>query len=99
VTATIRRATRADAKFLAWVMLAAGRSQLDLGAWDLIIGADEAGCLDYLGRLAVAEPRSLCHYERVWPAEVDGHPWQHGIRESHASPRARSSGGVDWRTS
>ena len=36
------------------VMLSASRAHLARGLWDLIIGADEAGCLDYLRRLALA---------------------------------------------
>lgn len=70
----IRRGTLADAEFLAWVMFAASRAQLNRGLWDLIIGADEAGCLDYLRRLALAEPRSLYHCENFLIAEVDGAP-------------------------
>ena len=61
-----------DAEFLAWVMLSASRSHLTRGLWDLIIGADEAGCLEYLRRLALAEPRSLYHYESFLVAEVAG---------------------------
>jgi ribosomal protein S18 acetylase RimI-like enzyme len=68
----IRRAQAEDADFLAWVMLAASRGHLARGIWDLRIGADDAGCLDYLRRLALAEPRSLCHYEAFRVAEVDG---------------------------
>ena len=68
----IRRANSGDAEFLARVMLSASRSHLARGLWDLIIGADEAGCLDYLRRLAVAEPRSLYHYESFLIAETAG---------------------------
>ena len=68
---TIRRATRDDAEFLAWVMLASSRSHISRGAWDLIIGGDDAQCLDYLKRLVLAEPRSLCHYGSFLVAEVD----------------------------
>ncbi len=68
----IRRANSSDAEFLAWVTLTASRSYLPRGLWDVIIGADEAGCLDYLRRLAVAEPRSLYHYESFLVAEVGG---------------------------
>jgi ribosomal protein S18 acetylase RimI-like enzyme len=70
----VRRANSGDAEFLAWVTLAASRSHLARGLWDLIIGADETGCLDYLRRLAVAEPRSLYHYESYIVAEVGGEP-------------------------
>jgi ribosomal protein S18 acetylase RimI-like enzyme len=70
----IRRATSDDAEFLAGVTFSASRSHLPRGLWDLIIGADEAGCLDYLRRLAVAEPRSLYHYDSFLIAEVAGQP-------------------------
>jgi ribosomal protein S18 acetylase RimI-like enzyme len=70
----IRRATLADVDFLAWVMLAASRGHSPRGVWDLVIGADDAGCLEYLKRLAMAEPRSLCHYESFHVADVDGQP-------------------------
>jgi GNAT superfamily N-acetyltransferase len=72
MAASIRRANLDDAEFLAWVMLAASRSHLARGLWDLIIGADEAGCLDYLRRLVIAEPRSLYHYDTFLIAEVAG---------------------------
>src|SRR5580658_5645929 len=68
----IRRANASDAEFLASVVLSASRAHLDRGLWDLIIGANEAGCLDYLRRLAIAEPRSLYHYDSFLIAEVDG---------------------------
>ena len=68
----IRRGTLDDAEFLAWVMFAASRAHLKRGLWDLIIGADETGCLDYLRRLALAEPRSLYHCESFLIAEIDG---------------------------
>jgi ribosomal protein S18 acetylase RimI-like enzyme len=68
----IRHGAAGDAEFLAWVMFAASRSHLARGLWDLIIGADEARCLEYLKRLAIAEPRSLYHYGSFFIAEVDG---------------------------
>lgn len=74
MTVSIRHARANDAEFLAWVMLSASRGHLQQGVWDLIIGADEVGCLAYLRRLAVAETRSRCHYESFWVAEVDEHP-------------------------
>jgi ribosomal protein S18 acetylase RimI-like enzyme len=67
----IRPANSGDAEFLAAVMLSASRGDLARGLWDLIIGADEAGCLEFL-RLAFAEPRSLYHYDSFVIAEVDG---------------------------
>jgi ribosomal protein S18 acetylase RimI-like enzyme len=68
----LRRAKSGDAEFLAWVTLAASRSHLPRGLWDVIIGADEAGCLDYLRRLAIAEPRSLYHWSSYVVAEING---------------------------
>jgi translation initiation factor 4G len=68
----IRRGSLDDAEFLAWAMFAASRAHLKCGLWELIIGADEIGCLDYLRRLALAEPRSLYHCESFLIAEIDG---------------------------
>ena len=68
----IRRATRADADFAAWVMLAASRGHVPRGVWDLVVNAGDAACLDYLKRLSLAEPRSLCSCESYLVAEVDG---------------------------
>lgn len=71
---SVRHARHGDAKFLAWVMLAASRSHLPRGIWDTIIGADDQGCLRYLERLTAAEPRSLYHYENFLVAEIDARP-------------------------
>jgi ribosomal protein S18 acetylase RimI-like enzyme len=68
----IRGGRSDDAEFLAWVVLTASRGHLTRSLWDLIIGSDEAAGLDYLRRLAVAEPRSLYHYESFLVAEVAG---------------------------
>ena len=70
----IRPAKCEDAEFLAWNMLTASRGHLRRGIWDVIVGADEAGCLEYLKRLALTEPRSLCHYVNCLVAEVNDHP-------------------------
>lgn len=74
MSVSIRRGRAEDAEFLAWVMLAASRAHMTRGLWDVIIGAGEAGCLDYLRRLAVAEPKSLYHCESFLIAETDGVP-------------------------
>lgn len=68
----IRPANPGDAEFLAGVILSASRGDSPRGLWDLIIGADEAVCLDFLRRLTVGEPRSLYHYVAFLIAEVDG---------------------------
>jgi ribosomal protein S18 acetylase RimI-like enzyme len=70
----IRSANSGDTEFLAAAMLSASRGHLAYGLWDLIIGADEAGCLEYLKRLASAEPRSLYHYDNYLIGEIAGQP-------------------------
>jgi hypothetical protein len=40
--------------------------------WDLITGGSEENCLDYLRRLALAEPVSLCHYSSFIVADHEG---------------------------
>lgn len=67
----IRQAVREDADFLAWAMLSASRANLPRGVWDLIIGGGDAACHEYLRRLAIAEPRSLYHYESFTVLEVN----------------------------
>lgn len=74
MAAEIRQGRREDAAFLAGVMLAASRAHLARGPWDVILGGSEAECREYLRRLALAEPPSLCHYASFLVAEVDGRP-------------------------
>jgi ribosomal protein S18 acetylase RimI-like enzyme len=70
----IRRGRPDDADFLARVMMLASRGHLRRGVWDLIAGGSEENCLDYLRRLAIAEPVSLCHYSSFIVAEHDRKP-------------------------
>lgn len=70
----IRRGKADDADFLARVMMLASRGHLRRGVWDLIAGGSEENCLDYLRRLALAEPVSLCHCSSFLVAEHDGRP-------------------------
>jgi ribosomal protein S18 acetylase RimI-like enzyme len=74
MSVTIRRGEAADAAFLARVMMLASRGHLQRGVWDLITGGPEENCLDYLRRLALAQPVSLCHYSSFIVAEHDGLP-------------------------
>lgn len=74
MTLTFRQARRDDAAFLGKVMLLASRGHLKRGVWDLIIGGNDEYCLDYLRRLALEKPVSLCHYSSFIVAECDGHP-------------------------
>ena len=70
----IRPGEKDDAAFLARVMMLASRGLLRRGVWALIAGGAENNCLDYLRRLALTEPVSLCHYSSFIVAEHDRHP-------------------------
>lgn len=72
--ARIRPAVAADAPFLAWVMLAASRSHVARGAWDLHVGDAEPRVLAFLERMAVQREPSFCRWDRFLVAEVDGVP-------------------------
>jgi ribosomal protein S18 acetylase RimI-like enzyme len=74
VPSPLRAATSDDAAFVAWVILAASRSHLPRGAWDLTIDGPDEECLAFLEQLVVYEPRTFCHWSRFLVAEVDGHP-------------------------
>ena len=74
MSAIIRGGTEDDAGFLAWVMLAASRSHGQRGTWDVMIGGDDACCLEYLRRLALTGPGTLCHHDSFLVAEIDGKP-------------------------
>lgn len=69
----VRWAEPGDAVFLAWVMLAAGRSHVQRGIWDIIIGLPEEECLTFLKHLAVTNKPHMCHCSTFIVAEVDGH--------------------------
>ena len=73
-TTRIVPARREHSAFLAWVMLAAARSHLERGVWDLFVDGDEAACLRYLEALATTETRHLFHWSNFIVAEVDGEP-------------------------
>lgn len=74
MSAKIRPGKKEDATFLAQVMMLASRGHLQRGIWDLIAGGSEVNCLDYLRRLALTEPVSLCHYSSFIVAEHDRRP-------------------------
>jgi GNAT superfamily N-acetyltransferase len=70
----IRQARPDDASFLAWVMLTAGRSHLEKGIWDIIIGRPESECLTFLEHLTVTAEPHMLHYSIFIVIEADGHP-------------------------
>lgn len=72
--ATIRPATAADARFLASVVITAGRAHVEQGIWDVILGRTNEANLSFMAALAVAEPRHFFHYSTFFVAEVAGRP-------------------------
>ncbi len=74
MSVNIRAGKREDASFLARVMMLSSRGHLQRGVWDLIAGGSEQYCQDYLRRLALTEPVSLCHYSSFIVAEHDRIP-------------------------
>jgi ribosomal protein S18 acetylase RimI-like enzyme len=72
-TPNIRPATVEDAPFLAWVMLAAGRSHVERSVWDLMV-PDERECLEFLEHLARTDTRSYCHHSTFTVLDVEGRP-------------------------
>lgn len=74
MSTTIRRATAADRAFVAWTILAASRSHLSRGAWDISLDAGEPEVLAFIERLTAGEPATFCHWRGFLIAEVDGTP-------------------------
>jgi translation initiation factor 4G len=70
----IVEARREHAPFIAWVMLAAARSHLDVGFWDLVSGGTEAETLRLLEAVCTSEQMHFTHYSMYLIAEVDGKP-------------------------
>lgn len=60
--------------FIAWVELAAARSQLEQSFMDIYIGGTDEECLRYIETLAATEARHFGHYTNFIVAEVDGRP-------------------------
>lgn len=70
----IRPARPDDASFLAWVMLTAGRSHLERGIWDVIIGRPESECLTFIEHLTLTAEPHMLHHSVFIVADVDGRP-------------------------
>ena len=69
---TVRPAEPRDAKFLGWVSVAAARSQLARGWFDIVLRRDEAFLVEFAKNLALAAARSWWHWSVFRVAEVDG---------------------------
>ena len=70
----IRPARREDAKFMAWLILTAGRAHVTRGIWEVILGGTEQENLKFLSLLAVTAIPHLFHYSCYLVAESDGRP-------------------------
>jgi ribosomal protein S18 acetylase RimI-like enzyme len=72
MTATIRRARREDADFIAWNILASQRGHRPRGWFDIALDRIEPECLAFVHKLSAVQTRSWWHASRFWVAEVDG---------------------------
>lgn len=72
---TVRAARPEDAPFLAWAALAASRSHVERGAFDLAVeGPGDGERLAFLERLLTTERAHWCHHAGFLVAEVGGEP-------------------------
>ena len=62
------------APLIAWVMLAAARSHLERGSWDMMTAADEPTTLRFLEALASTPEPHWMHHSLFLVAEVGGRP-------------------------
>ncbi len=72
MSTTIRPATPNDAPFLGWACVAAARSQLTRGWFEIVLRQDEAFCVQFATYLTLAKARSWWHWSLFLVAEVDG---------------------------
>ncbi len=72
MTITLRPAEPRDAAFVGWASVAASRSQMPRGWFDIILQRDEAFVLEFAKYLALAKARSWWHWSLFHVAEVDG---------------------------
>jgi ribosomal protein S18 acetylase RimI-like enzyme len=70
----LREAVAEHAPFIGWAILAATRSQMPRGWFDITLALDEPGCLAFTTGLARAETRSWWHYSNFAIAESGGAP-------------------------
>lgn len=69
---TLRPAEPRDAEFLGWASVAAARSQLARGWFDIVLRRDEAFLVEFAKNLVRAAARSWWHWSVFRVAEVDG---------------------------
>jgi len=83
--------------FVAWVVMAANRSHLPKGMWDLNIGGGEEDVLRYLEVLADTEQMHWAHYSLFKVAEVEGVPaaGMCGFFENELGPASMMAGAAE----
>jgi ribosomal protein S18 acetylase RimI-like enzyme len=67
----LRPAEPRDAEFLGWACVAASRSQLPCGWFDIVLERNEAFILEFAKYLVLAKARSWWHWSLFYVAEVD----------------------------
>ena len=72
MTITVRPAEPRDAAFVGWASVAASRSQMPRGWFDIVLQRDEAFVLEFAKYLALAKAVSWWHWSVFHVAEVDG---------------------------
>src|SRR5215475_9390639 len=70
----IRSATAEDASFIAWAIMAANRSHLQRGWFDITLDRPEPECLEFLRHLTMTRTVSWWHHSLFLVAEVDNRP-------------------------
>ncbi len=68
----IRPATPDDAEFLGWASVAAARSQVERGWFEIVLQRDFDCCVEFAKYLTLAKVRSWWHWSLFHVAEVDG---------------------------
>ncbi len=68
----IRKASEADAKFLAQMILQSSRAEKKIGIFDFILNVNsDADILAKLAKLTVTQAKSYCHFSNFLIAEID----------------------------
>ena len=70
----LRNAGTTDARFLAWLILTAGRAHVKRGIWEVVLGLPEEDCLRFLEALAITKTPHLFHHSCYLLAETESGP-------------------------
>ena len=70
----IRNASENDARFIAWLILTAGRAHVTRGIWEVVLDLPEENCLSFLKLVSVTKIPHLFHHSCYLLAEAEGAP-------------------------